>query len=138
MKQRRIKKTDDTQEKYRGNVRGDMIKFEVKGEIPSQKNVLRFARGRAFYANDEIKRYKAAFARQVPVKFKREIGGLVRVSVMLYLKDMRKDAHNCLSVIFDSLEFAKIIKNDRQVIGGIWGSLIDKGNPRVVIQVDEL
>jgi Holliday junction resolvase RusA-like endonuclease len=113
-----------------------MMEFEILGEIPSQKNILRFAGGRAFYVNDEVKRYKADFAKQIPVKHKATtIYAPVRVGLSFYLKDRRKDAHNLCSVIYDALEYAGVIKNDRQIVGGAWTVLIDKSNPRVMVGV---
>ena len=113
-----------------------MIIFEIVGEIPSQKNKLRFAGGRAFYANNEVKRYKANFARQCPARAKQGLTGPVRVILTLFLKDRRKDAHNLCSVIYDALEFAGVIKNDRQITSGAWFSEVDKANPRVQVMIE--
>lgn len=111
--------------------------FEVYGEIPSIKNTLRATRsGRFFHKDDQVRRYFRNFAYQVPKKYKLNLEGPVSVYLNIVRKDKRKDAHNLMATIFDALEHAGVIKNDRQILE--WRGRayrIDKENPSVAVQI---
>ena len=113
--------------------------WEVLGEIPSMKNDLRISRRGGFYHKDNaVKKYKQSFAWQTPAKFRMEIIRPVVVTTVIFMKDRRKDCHNLQAVIFDSLEAAGVICNDRQIVKWNGEALIDRENPRVVITVKEI
>jgi len=115
-----------------------MISLTILGDIPSMKNTLRRSRSGAFYHKDDaVRKYKADFAKQVPARHKKKIEGMVLVELMIWQKDRRKDGHNQMATIFDALEFAGVIKNDRQIANWTCCVGFDRNNPRVEIKVGE-
>jgi len=116
-----------------------MIDFTIKGEIPSLKNVLRFTRnGRPYHQDDTVKDYKEAFDLLCPKSAKKLLTGPVEVILHIYKKDNRKDAVNLTAIIYDCLQSSGVIKNDRQIVRWYGFSEIDKSNPRVRIEVNEI
>lgn len=114
------------------------VKWIVKGAIPSIKNSLRVGKyGNFYHVGGEIASYKRSFALQTPAKFKQGYyRGGVSVKVRLIRNNKRKDVLNMVGTIADSLEFAKVIHNDRQIVRWeIDGSAVDKSNPLVDIEV---
>lgn len=109
--------------------------WTVHGETPSLKNTLRRSKSGAFYhADNGVKEYKNLFALQTPSKFKKGITEPVQVFLNIWRSSERKDAHNCEAVIFDALEYAGVIKNDRQIEWWQGSAIgIDKDKPRVQI-----
>ena len=116
------------------------LEFTIKGEIPSMKNSARIGRGGQFYHADNcVKAYKGEFYRQLPAKYKGlKLKEAVKVSLVVYLKDHRKDGHNLHAVVYDALQYAGVIENDRQIVAGEWRTEFDKDNPRVFIKVEKL
>jgi len=117
-------------------VTADELTWEVLGEIPSAKNELRFSSsGRPYHKDNAVREYKQSFAMQTPAKYKLNIACPVMVFTTIFQKDRRRDAHNATAVIYDALETAGVIYNDRLIVK--WGGTakIDKKNPRVLISL---
>lgn len=115
------------------------IKFIIYGAPPSMKNDLRrSASGHFYHADNAVMRYKQDFALQCPAKFKQELTCPVSVNMVIYAKDRRKDFSNAQDIIFDSLEYAKVIKNDRLIVAWQGRGYVDKLNPRIVIEISSL
>lgn len=115
------------------------IEFIVYGEIPSQKNILRVSRtGHFFHANDEMAHYRQDFSRQCSSKAKLLLTEPVKVDMVIYAKNRRKDFHNMQSAIMDALQFAGIVKNDRIITEWHGKGFIDKNNPRVELEIREI
>ena len=116
------------------------IEFTIKGEIPSMKNTLRVGRGgHVYHADNAVKEYKNAFWLQLPSRFRLMVlTGSVKVSIEVYQKDHRKDAHNAQDLVFDCLQHCGLIGNDRQIEAWEGRKFIDKNNPRVVVKVEAM
>lgn len=116
------------------------IKFIITGDIPSLKNVLRVGRAGQFYhQNDYVKTYKRLFLSQVPLTFRQmKIKGPVRVELVIYQKDRRKDSHNQMATVFDALEDSQVIVNDRQIVEWSGRAELDRKSPRVEVKVIKL
>lgn len=114
--------------------------FVIKGEIPSMKNDLRVGRyGGLYHDKNSVNRYKINFDRQLPPTIKgAKIKGQVKVELMIYLKDWRKDAHNLPAAVYDCLQSSGVVLNDRQITSGSFDCAIDKDDPRVEVWVAEL
>jgi Holliday junction resolvase RusA-like endonuclease len=109
--------------------------WQVLGDVPSLKNMNRFANGRCYHPK-EIKEYKDSFALQTPKIYKKLYRDDICVTIKYWTKDLRKDVHNMEAICFDSLEYSGVIKNDRQI--KLWGGKfmgVDKKNPRIEISL---
>jgi Holliday junction resolvase RusA-like endonuclease len=115
-----------------------MIEWTVAGDIPSLKNTLRCANGRFYHADDQVRAYKELFALLTPRRFKRSIAVPVGVTLYIYKKDNRKDGQNMAAMVYDALEYAGVIKNDRLCTDRHEIDRLDKKNPRVEIMLWEL
>jgi Holliday junction resolvase RusA-like endonuclease len=92
--------------------------FELKGEIPSKKNTLRFAKGRVFNSKSEemaslvlqlkIQKNKKATRKYFPLNKD------IAIAVIL-VGDNRHDFNNQITTLCDILQDAEIIQNDRQI-----------------------
>ena len=113
--------------------------FIIYGTPPSAKNILRrSASGHFYHADNAVACYKRDFARQVPAKFKLNLTGPVSVSMTIYAKDRRKDFHNMEPAIFDALQDAGVILNDRQIVEWQGRGFVDKSSPRVELIIKKL
>ena len=119
---------------------GDSIAWTVHGDPPSIKNNLMFAKGgRVYHKGNEIAIYKQAFDLQTPKPFKHGIEVPVMVKVRLIRANNRKDPLNQIGTIADCLQYAGVIKNDRQIVSWeIDATEMDKKDPRVFIEVEVL
>jgi len=106
-----------------------MIDFVIEGDIPCLKNSIRVGKGGRFYHQDNaVKHYKEAFALLCPRSAKKCLTDPVEVILHIYKKDNRKDAVNLQGIIYDCLQSAGVIKNDRQIVDWHCYSSIDKKN----------
>jgi crossover junction endodeoxyribonuclease RusA len=64
--------------------------------------------------------------------------GDVRVSIVAYFRDRRRDADNILKPCLDLLQAAGVMVNDRQVWEIHLYRAIDKGNPRLEVDVEAI
>lgn len=118
-------------------VEAEPMGWAVLGDVPCLKNTLRVSGSGHFYHKDDaIAAYKEIFALQTPKRFKQGIEALVAVKVCLIRQNKRKDALNMVDTIADCLEYANIIKNDRQIVKwDIEATQFDKKNPRILLEV---
>jgi len=61
--------------------------------------------------------------------------GDVEIVLEVYFKDRRRDLDNAAKPLLDLLQAARVIENDRQVVDLHMMRRVDKGNPRVEIDV---
>lgn len=113
------------------------IEFIVIGEIPSLKNVLRVGRAGQFYhADNAVKIYKANFNLQLPREYRNmKITEPVRVELVIYQKDKRKDPTNACCTIYDCLQHSQVIINDRQIVEWSGRAELDRKSSRVEVKV---
>jgi crossover junction endodeoxyribonuclease RusA len=64
--------------------------------------------------------------------------GDVRVSIIAYFRDRRRDTDNILKPALDLLQAAGVMVNDRQVCEIHLYRAIDKGNPRLEVDVEAI
>jgi len=111
----------------------------VFGDPPSAKNNLRISRrGQVYHKDNSVITYKQLFAFQTPAKFKKNITMPVYVHTVIYCKNRRKDFHNLTAVVYDALEYAGVIKNDRLIVAWSATTGIDSFKPRVELWVQEI
>jgi len=123
-----------------------IIRLSIIGDIPSLKNVIRFGRnGQVYHQNNCIIEYKTDFKYQTIQQLKKRprwskvvpFLAPVMVGLTIYQGNRRRDGHNQMSTVFDALEYAGVIKNDRQIISWFGKTKLDRKNPRVEITVME-
>jgi len=113
-----------------------MIKFTIEGDIPSMKNTLRVnRRGGVYHADNGVNTYKEAFCCLCPKSAKKCLLGPLGVVLRIYKKDNRKDGCNMSGMVYDAMQYAGVIKNDRNLVERHEFDYIDKKNPRVEIRV---
>lgn len=126
---------DRTDNPYWRPTLDNYMRWFVKGDIPSLKNVLRVGRGGQFYhKDDQVKNYKASFYLQTPARYRLMVKP-TQVILTINQKDRRKDGHNQEATVFDCLQHTKVIKNDRDITSWACLSRVDKNNPGVLIEI---
>jgi len=123
-----------------------IIRLLILGDPPSIKNTLRFSRyGKPYHKDNGVVNYKDSFSLQVIQQLKKRprwskvvpFLAPVMVGLTIYQGNRRRDGHNQMSTVFDALEYAGVIKNDRQIISWFGKTKLDRKNPRVEITVME-
>ncbi len=126
-----------------------MIRFEVLGETPSKKNVNKFnTRSKTVYKDknyqkwhtDALIQLNSQIFRMGP-KAPNMIEAPVAITLTFYHgNQVRRDSDNQTSSIMDLLQDAKVLADDRWQIVRILNiyNHFDKGNPRCLIEINEL
>lgn len=112
-----------------------MIKFTIHGHCQSLKN----RRTWNHRPNPEVTRFMSDFALQVPPQAKQGIGSLkqpLEAWIVVYYPTMKNDL-DCAAV-YDCLEHAGVVANDRYIRRKHETALIDKERPRVEITISEM
>ena len=65
------------------------------------------------------------------------VTGPVSITLTVYFKDLRRDLDNTAKPVLDLLQAAGLYANDRQVTRLLMVRRVDKGNPRVEVQVEQ-
>lgn len=121
------------------------IIFTVHGSVTSLKNSRRLVRkprtGKPFSIKSaDAERYVTDMIAQVPLKYRGlKVGSkdqLLRAVITVYYPDWRNDL-DC-AIIFDALQLAGVIANDRWVTEQFLYRMIDAKNPRAEIIVEEI
>ncbi|MFA5112663.1 MAG: hypothetical protein WC529_00020 [Candidatus Margulisiibacteriota bacterium] len=111
------------------------LTWEVKGCPPSMKNDLD---GRHRHRGGAVAQYKRDFALQTPVSAKLGLTGPVAVRLVIYKKDRRQDGVNMDDVVYDALQFAGVILNDRQIEHWEVETFVCPDDPRVRIWLQKI
>lgn len=121
------------------------VAFVVHGQCASLKNRRRLLRnkatGKAFFARAKAAiSFMDAFQAQVPAKYRNlKLGALdrpLRLIATVFYQSRRSDLD--ISAVMDGLQKAGVIANDRFLVEQHLYAEIDKLNPRVEIQVEEI
>jgi len=80
--------------------------------------------------------YVESFIRQVPKPLRVNIDTPIAVTLTMYYQSNRSDLS--AELIYDCLQKAGVIKNDRQIVEAHHYKRIDKANPRVCWAVKEI
>ena len=112
-----------------------MITFTLPGIPPSANMYWRHNQGRTHISEEGIewREYVAVFGPSV------QLTGDLFLDIALYLPDRRRDPDNKIKSMQDSLQYSRIVKNDRQIRDvRAHAAGIDKENPRTVITLGAL
>ncbi len=116
------------------------VSFTVIGKLASMKNRRIPSKHNPYVTlpNAACRTFGKQFLEQVPQSAKKALGSLTKpltAEITVYYPDMRSDL-DC-AYVYDLLQKAGVVRNDRYIRRHIEIALIDKGNPRVEIAVYE-
>lgn len=117
-----------------------MLKQVIHGNIPSKSNSYRIVTlcGHGSLAKTpSLKEYEESFYAQCSIRGK-NIQGFFKLDVDIYYKNMRPDLDNAFKVLLDCLQTCKVIKNDRQCMEIHARKIVDKKDPRVEFEIEEI
>jgi len=112
-----------------------ILQFTIEGIPPSANTYWRHDRGVTHISTEGIE-WREFVAIMAPSE---QFTGRVFLDIGLWLPDLRRDPDNTIKSMQDSLQYAGVVKNDRQIRRtGVYEIGIDKANPRTVITVGSL
>jgi Holliday junction resolvase RusA-like endonuclease len=119
------------------------VELTIIGHLPSMKNSrkIHHRRGKRFIAkSDEAICYVDSFIAQVPLQLRRLALGSektpLRANVSVYYRSHRSDLDTAL--VYDCLQKAGVIANDRYIVEHHEWKHVDAKNPRVELTIEEL
>jgi len=121
------------------------IMLTITGTVVSLKNSRRLVRkartGKPFSIKSaDAERYERDFVAQIPTKYRGlKLGGrnqLLKVITEVFYPSLRSDLD--LAIIYDCLQLAGVVSNDRWIRAKAEYAAVDAKNPRCEIIVEEL
>jgi len=117
------------------------MKLIIYGQQPSLKNSKEQAfnkkTGHFFPVNNpEVKQYIEDFDKQILGNQRKELDGDLSLVGIIYYRSNRSDLSE--ELLMDCLEKSKVIINDRRIVHKNIYKKIDKNNPRVEIEINQL
>lgn len=112
----------------------------IRGKIPSKSNCYKIVtlHGHGSLAKQKVlKEYEKSFFMQCGLR-NANIQGFFKLKADVYHENMRPDLDNAFKILLDCLQSCKTIQNDRQCVEIIARKLIDKENPRVEFELEEV
>lgn len=112
----------------------------IYGQPPSKSNcyrVVRIAGHGSLSKTAQLRKYEEDFFMQCPLRGKMTATRF-RLTVDVYYRSDLPDLDNALKVILDCLQNCRAIKNDRLCAEIHARKLIDKANPRIEFDIEEL
>jgi Holliday junction resolvase RusA-like endonuclease len=119
------------------------IDLIIKGNPPSKSNSYKiitiYGHG-SLGKTSALKKYERDFALQIPETCKNQLTACkwYRIYLAVYFDSNRQDLDNAAKIILDCLQKNEVIKNDRWVKFLGMAKYLDKTNPRVEIQIEDL
>ncbi len=115
-------------------------KQTIHGQVPSKSNCYRVItiRGHGSLGKTTaLKSYEERFFMQCSLRGA-NISKRFKINADVYFKSDQPDLDNAFKVILDCLQMCKAIKNDRLCAEIHARKLIDKENPRIEFEIEEL
>ena len=120
----------------------EMEKVTITGKCPAKSNSYRIIKrgGHSSLAKSKVlKNYENSFYLQLPPSQRgRNIQGFFEFYIDVYYPTKANDLDNCLKIVLDCLQKARVIKNDNNCLKIVANKVIDKINPRIEFIVKEL
>ena len=116
------------------------MKYTILGKIPSKSNcykVITLGGHGSLAKTKALKEYERKFFLQCTER-ERNIQGFFKLRIDVYLESQRQDLDNPLKTFLDCLQQCHVIKNDNTCIEIIARKFIDKVNPRVEYELEEV
>lgn len=112
----------------------------IQGQVPSKSNsykVITINGHGSIGKTDKLEAYERSFYLQCKHRGL-NIDRPFKLFVDVYYESNRPDLDNGLKVILDCLQYAGVIKNDRNCIEIVARKFVDKANPRAEITLEVL
>ncbi len=112
----------------------------IYGDVPSKSNgykVITINGHSSLGKKKTLKEYEQKFFLQCSLR-KKNISHYFKLTLDCYFGSNRKDLDGCLKIILDCLQSCGAIKNDRLCAEIHARKLIDKINPRIEFELEEL
>jgi len=114
----------------------------ITGKCPAKSNSYRIIKigGHGSLAKSGVlKNYERNFYLQLPPSWRgKDIQGFFEFYIDVYYPTKANDLDNCLKVVLDCLQKAKVIKNDNNCLKIVANKAIDKINPRIEFSIKEI
>jgi len=117
------------------------MKLTILGQLPRKSNSRRIVPVKGTNRHRSIKSqqaldYEDDFNKQLVARQRQNLEGDLEITGTIYYQSKRSDLSE--ELLFDCLERADVISNDRMVVHkNIWKK-IDRKNPRVEIEINQL
>jgi Holliday junction resolvase RusA-like endonuclease len=108
----------------------------IYGVCPSKSNQYKIGRN-GMYKSKALSDYEKKFFIQCRNRNKL-ITGYFEVGVKVFYPTERADLDNALKVVMDCLQTAKVIVNDNKCVKIVAEKYLDKANPRIELNINEL
>ena len=112
----------------------------IHGQPPSKSNgyrIIKLGGHAALKKTEAMKGYEQSFFMQCSLR-KRNISTRFKLTVDVYFKSDQPDLDNAMKVILDCLQACGAIRNDRLCAEIHARKLIDKTDPRIEFEIEEL
>lgn len=117
------------------------MKQIIRGKVPSKSNCYKVVviRGHASLAKQKVlKDYEKSFYLQCDKYRDKDIKGLFSIRLDVFYENQRPDLDNCLKILLDCLQGCKAVRNDRNCVKITAEKFIDKSDPRVEFELEEV
>lgn len=121
-----------------------MIEAIILGNVPSKSNCYRIISLKSkttgkihgsLAKTEAMKKYEDSFFMQVGKCRNAMIDEYFEFEIDVYYPSNRSDLDNSLKIVLDSLQKAKVIKNDNKCTQILARKFIDKANPRIEFKI---
>ena len=115
-------------------------KVTIYGDVVSKSNqyrIIKIGGHASLKKTDAVKAFEERFYLQNPLR-NANISGFFKINLDVYFSSNRKDLDGAFKLILDTLQTSKTIQNDRQCVEIHARKLIDKANPRVEFEIEEV
>ena len=115
-------------------------KVTIYGDVVSKSNqyrIIKIGGHASLKKTDAVKAFEERFYLQNPLR-NANISGFFKINLDVYFSSNRKDLDGAFKLILDTLQASKTIQNDRQCVEIHARKLIDKANPRVEFEIEEV
>lgn len=112
------------------------MSYTILGNPPAKANNYKIGRGK-IYKDKSVVQYENDFAKQCREK-NRMIKNPFELTATVWFRDGRSDLDNFCKIFLDCLQKCGVIKNDNQCVALFLYKYVDKKNPRVTYQINEI
>lgn len=109
----------------------------IYGNVPQKSNSYRIGDKRLFKTS-ALTAYEDRFYLQMGAYRNLNIQGFFEFNINVYFPSMRSDLDNALKVCLDCLQRGGAIKNDNRCVKIVAQKFVDKNNPRIEFNINEI
>jgi Holliday junction resolvase RusA-like endonuclease len=116
-------------------------KQTILGNVPSKSNcykIIAFNGHSSLAKTKGLKDYEALFFIQCGEYRNKMISGYFELHIKVFYPSQRSDLDNSLKIVCDCLQNVKAIKNDNKLVKIVAEKYLDKMNPRIEFELEEI